>query len=149
MSQPLGHRSLALIATLSASLAFAAEPTPETAAPAPATVAPAAASAPAAEPVPQIPGGSLATQSDALRANVLLDVIAYSRVTHGCTTPKVIDTRTRSPKGRVRISRDGKLLSGIVNETWKMEVCGTKRTYSVVLSPSVDGSSGVAISERE
>jgi hypothetical protein len=152
MSQHSGFRALILIASLAAPTAFAGEQTPQDAAAAPASSPPAAgdeAAAPELVPVPQVPGSSFVAMSGELRAEVLRDLTAYSEEKHGCANPQVADTRTRSSKGRIRLGRDGKLVSGTITEIWRVDVCGTKRSFSVVLSPPGEGTSGVAISERE
>ena len=131
MSIHRGSLSLALVATLLALPAFAGEPSPE-GAPRP----------------PDVPGGSFVTMSDALRAEVFSKLGAIAQEKHGCSKLQIIDTRTRSVKGKVRLGSDGQLLAGTINETWKVDFCGTRLSVTVVLTPPMDGASGVAVTER-
>jgi len=117
-------RSLGFVATLSALPAFADAPTPD------------------------VPGDSFVTMSDVLRAEALSGLGDYAKEKHGCATPNVLDTRSRSVKGAVRLGKDGRLLAGTITEHWRVDVCGTTRTFVVVLSPPVEGASGIAITER-
>lgn len=99
-------------------------------------------------PPPDVPGDSFVGMSEALRAEVLAGLATLAKEKHSCATPNVLDTRTRSVKGKVRLGDDGQLRAGTITENWKVDVCGTTRTFVVVLTPPAEGASGVAISER-
>lgn len=132
MLSPRGSRSLAFVITLLALPAFAGEPTP-----------------PDAERPPDVPGGSFVTMSDALRGEVFSKLGAIAKEKHSCTKLQIMDTRTRSVKGKVRLGSDGQLLAGTITESWKVDFCGTRLSFTVVLTPPVDGASGVTVTGRE
>lgn len=121
--------------------AVAAEP----AASAPTT--PPAAAAPAAV-ARDVPGGSLVGHADALRADVLRQLQAYAKGTHGCDAPQVVDTNTRRAAGKIKLDGDGRLRVGKVTEQWKVDVCGTTRTLTLVLAPAEGDAHSIEISER-
>lgn len=132
MPSPRGYRSIALVVSLMALPAFAGEPT-----------------TPDAERPPDVPGGSFVTMSDALRGEVFSKLGAIAKDKHSCTKLQIIDTRTRSVKGKVRLGSDGQLLAGTITESWKVDFCGTRLSFTVVLTPPVEGSGGVTVSGRD
>jgi hypothetical protein len=103
----------------------------------------------AASTPPDVPGDSFVSMSDALRAEALTVLGAFTKEKHACETPKVLDTRGRKAAGKVKMDGEGRLTSGTITESWKVDVCGKSLSLVVVLAPpATEGASSVTVTEK-
>jgi hypothetical protein len=99
------------------------------------------------EGVGKVPGVSLVNEAAVLRKDALDHLGSFAKKEYGCDSVTVLGTQHERDEGKVFTNGQGRLLSGLVEERWSVDVCGKPKDLLLVFRADGQGGSEINISE--